>query len=74
MSYQYGLATVLSLTWESPYLGKTVIILKQGPGFYFCSLFQANRVGAVPNVWAARPTWLPATGTRQLGCLEPGGE
>ena len=24
--------TVLSLTWESPHLGKTVFILKQGPG------------------------------------------
>ena len=24
--------TVLSLTWESPYLGKTVFILRQGPG------------------------------------------
>ena len=24
--------TVLSLTWESPYLGKIVFILKQGPG------------------------------------------
>ena len=32
--------TVLSLTWESPYLGKTVFILRQGPGcvvFYFDS-------------------------------------
>ena len=28
----YGLATVLSLTWESAYLGKTVFILKRGPG------------------------------------------
>ena len=26
-----GLATVLSLTWESPYLGKTVLILKRIP-------------------------------------------
>ena len=25
--------TVLSLTWESPYLGKTVFILRRGPGF-----------------------------------------
>ena len=24
--------TVLSLTWESPYLGKTVFILRRGPG------------------------------------------
>ena len=24
--------TVLSLTWESPYLGKTVFILRQGSG------------------------------------------
>ena len=27
--------TVLSLTWESPYLGKTVFILRQGPGSPF---------------------------------------
>ena len=27
-----GLATVLSLTWKSPYLGKTVFILRRGPG------------------------------------------
>ena len=26
--------TVLSLTWESPYLGKTVFILNQDPGVY----------------------------------------
>ena len=25
--------TVLSLTWESPYLGKTVFILRRGPGY-----------------------------------------
>ena len=31
--------TVLSLTWESPYLGKTVFILRWGPGFFFPSLF-----------------------------------
>ena len=40
-SYQYrdphvkdkkGLTTVLSLTWESPYLGKTVFILRRVPG------------------------------------------
>ena len=35
-SYQYRKdktvsPTVLSLTWESPYLGKTVFILRQGP-------------------------------------------
>ena len=27
-----GLTTVLSLTWESPYLGKMVFILRRGPG------------------------------------------
>ena len=27
-----GLMTVLSLTWESPYLGKMVFILRWGPG------------------------------------------
>ena len=27
----YLLTTVLSLTWESPYLGKTVFVLKRGP-------------------------------------------
>ena len=41
LSYQYSDShvkdktvspTVLSLTWESPYLGKTVFILRQGPG------------------------------------------
>ena len=26
--------TVLSLTWESPYLGKTILILRRGPGIY----------------------------------------
>ena len=25
--------TVLSLKWESPYMGKMVFILRQGPGF-----------------------------------------
>ena len=29
--------TVLSLTWESPYLGKTVFILRRGPGSLSCS-------------------------------------
>ena len=24
--------TILSLTWQSPYLGKTVFILRRGPG------------------------------------------
>ena len=33
LSYQYSLTTVLSLTWESPYLGKMVFILRQGPDF-----------------------------------------
>ena len=28
--------TVLSLTWESPYLGKTVFILRRGPDYFFC--------------------------------------
>ena len=28
--------TVLSLTWESPYLGKTVFILRRGPGSLQC--------------------------------------
>ena len=32
VSQPSGLATVLSLTWESPYLGKTVFILRWGPG------------------------------------------
>ena len=27
--------TVLSLTWESPYLGKTVFILRRGPELYW---------------------------------------
>ena len=36
--------TVLSLTWESPYLGKTVFILRRGPDLYqpvggYASLF-----------------------------------
>ena len=44
-SYQYGDShvkdktvspTTLSLTWESPYLGKMVFILRQGPGFSLC--------------------------------------
>ena len=26
--------TVFSLTWESPYLGKTVFILRQGPAYW----------------------------------------
>ena len=29
---QDGLATILTLTWEPPYQGKTVFILRQGPG------------------------------------------
>ena len=40
LSYQYTDPhvkdkTVLSLPWESPYLGKTVFILRQGPGSHF---------------------------------------
>ena len=27
--------TVLSITWESPYLGKTVFILRRGPGLWY---------------------------------------
>ena len=29
--------TVLSLTWESPYLGKTVFILRRAPGAQFAT-------------------------------------
>ena len=45
LSYQYKAShvkdkmvspTVLSLTWESPYLGKTVFILRPGPGSLYC--------------------------------------
>ena len=32
-SHQYSPMTILSLTWESPYLGKTVFVLRQGPGY-----------------------------------------
>ena len=28
--------TVLSLTWESPYMGKTVFILRRGPALQHC--------------------------------------
>ena len=39
--------TVLSLTWESPYLEKTVFILIQGPGFWCCCHQQ-------PGYWPGR--------------------
>ena len=34
--------TVLSLTWESPYLGKTVFILRRGPACYFSNLISVD--------------------------------
>ena len=46
-SYQYGDShvkdktvspTVLSLTWESPYLEKTVFLLRWGPGYSIVSV------------------------------------
>ena len=40
--------TVLSLTWESPYLGKTVFILNQGPGTHrhLCGSIELHGAGA----------------------------
>ena len=32
--------TVLSLTWESPYLGKTVFILRRGPGRHWVGIIR----------------------------------
>ena len=64
-SYQYGDShvkdktvspTVLSLTWESSYLGKTVFILRRGPGFC-CS---PGSVNATTYIRVARlPARLP---------------
>ena len=42
--------TVLSLTWESPYLGKTVFILRRGPG-YLNSLADNYR----KHMWMSTP-------------------
>ena len=52
--------TVLSLTWESPYLGKTVFILRQGPGGNLWPLdtCQTHRLGALgweECLWHALP-------------------
>ena len=59
-SYQYRdshvkdktvLPTVSSLTWESPYLGKTVFILRRGP-YYLCSFywnFTTLHTGGLPH-------------------------
>ena len=61
-SYQYSLATVLSLTREYPYLGKTDLILSQGPAsptsqtsvaWGLCSCDVNLRVG-VKKGWGTR--------------------
>ena len=44
--------TVLSLTWESPYLGKTVFILRRGPDISVMEkLSQRGVVQYMMSVW-----------------------
>ena len=46
--------TVLSLTWESPYLGKTVFILRRGPDISVMEKLSKRRVVHVQymmSVW-----------------------
>ena len=57
-------STVLSLTWESPYLGKTVFILRRGPDCYMrsCSLAFAfsisHAIVATPRSCTKPSPWL----------------
>ena len=41
-----GLMTVLSLTWQSPYLGKTVFILRLGRGISIVGMQDRSSIGA----------------------------
>ena len=43
-SYQHGLATILPLAWESPYLGKMIFILRRGPDALY-DLISSNTNG-----------------------------
>ena len=53
--------TVLSLTWESPYLGKTVFILRRGPGLSVLSLDMdvlcCKFNGLMLNIWRELLLW-----------------
>ena len=50
--------TVLSLTWESPYLGKTVFILNQGPGWLqsFMVWWSKHRLGNASVAFSSHTT------------------
>ena len=53
------LATVLSLTWQSPYMGKTVFILRRSPegGVFYENRFRPS--GGKSTTWRWRPSgWL----------------
>ena len=44
---QYVQLLILSLTWESPYLGKTVFILRRGPGGRFKNAYELLNLRAL---------------------------
>ena len=46
VKYKMVSPTVLSLTWESPYLGKTVFILRRGPEVCGFPIFCLPHLGA----------------------------
>ena len=53
--------TVLSLTWESPYMGKTVFILRRGPGSLWCQVIHIHCINSVRWVgWHKEGFHLPA--------------
>ena len=47
----YGLVTVLSLTWESPHLGKMVFILRRCPEIQWHSTLSSLFVAAFLHYW-----------------------
>ena len=63
--------TVLSLTWESPYLGKTVFILRRGPGRYWptASMRYQPGFGTKWHVYIDYCYMGQVTKVRQCGCL-----
>ena len=60
--YKDPLTTVLSLTWGSPYLGKTVFILRQGPEGHYWDYYP----GAYPKVKSLQLFWWSVTGRFHL--------
>ena len=62
-SYQYRdphvPETVLSLTRESPYLGKTVFMLTRGPGLHWDTQYHGNQSLKLGYMWLISTQWVP---------------